>query len=521
MSRTRTETASPNLAAWLTGGDVLSRRVLVAFSLLLLILLVRGTTFATSVVDSDENIFALAAREVVRGHLPYTTFFDVKPVGSTLLIAAAFRIFGQSILILRLIGATCVWASAMLIGRLCRQCGLMPGQAVCASVLYVAFASTMHGLATMTEIMFAPFTIASTVILWQVPEASGFGRRIKLTLCAGLACGAAVLIKIVPLIPGTAVLGLVLLRALWRRDCSFIAAVFLAIVFFLSSAAPMILAGLVYWRSGELAEFMYSNFGFAHSYVAVGGSAKEVARNLVTVIYAVWPLLGLAAISVYGILISWQHARSDVHLLGMTWLGGELVAASLSLHFYPHYFLSALPPLILLAVLGTESLAAWFGPAANPVRVAAVLTALVGLFPLQRTIVDDLPPALSHNDVARKVAALIMQANHGKKPSLFVTTEKFVVLYSLTGSDLPTRYAIPAHLFSEENALIKRDPANVLARVLSHRPDFIVNRTGPDLPSWAVSEMEPVLACCYLKVASLKGLMIYQSRPSASRGHPP
>lgn len=517
MTIARAKAAIPfsTVKARLTGA--LGYDILSGFSLLLLVLLARGSAFTTSIIDPDESIFALAAREVLHGHLPYTTFFDVKPIGSTLLIAAAFKLFGESILVLRLTGATCVWISSMLIGRLCRQCGLPQWQAFCASVLYIVFASSMHGLATMTEIMDSPFTILSVMLLWRLPEARLFTRMLMLTFYAGLACGTAILIKTVPLVPCAMVLGLVLQRALWNRDISFIRASLLAIVFFLASATPTLLAGLVYWRSGELAEYIYSNFGFARSYVAIGGSVREVARHLVTVVYALWPLLGLAAISAYGMLRKYPRGHSDIQVLGITWLLGELIAASLSMHFYPHYFLSALPPATLLAVLGIETLAAWFGPGVNPIRVASVLTVLVGLFPLQRTIVDNIPSAFAHNDIARKAATVIRQADDRRNPRLFVTTQKFVVLYSLTGSNLPTRYAIPAFLFSGQHVLIKQDPAVVVARILSHRPDFIVSDSVSGLPSWAVAAMNPVLSCCYQKLARVNDLVIYHSRHRISK----
>ena len=51
------------------------------------VILARAMSWPISLIDPDEYAFILSGREVMHGHLPYTTFFDIKPVGSSLLLA--------------------------------------------------------------------------------------------------------------------------------------------------------------------------------------------------------------------------------------------------------------------------------------------------------------------------------------------------------------------------------------------------------------------------------------------------
>jgi hypothetical protein len=43
-------------------------------------LLVRGISWKISLINPDEYAFILAGREILNGHLPYTAFFNFKPV---------------------------------------------------------------------------------------------------------------------------------------------------------------------------------------------------------------------------------------------------------------------------------------------------------------------------------------------------------------------------------------------------------------------------------------------------------
>ena len=74
------------------------------YSLLFIaVILARAMSWPISLIDPDEYAFILSGREVMHGHLPYTTFFDIKPVGSRLLLALAMSIGGLHLITVRIL----------------------------------------------------------------------------------------------------------------------------------------------------------------------------------------------------------------------------------------------------------------------------------------------------------------------------------------------------------------------------------------------------------------------------------
>ena len=52
-------------------------------------LLMRTPTFLVSAVDWDESLYVLIASQWLSGHPPYTTVFEIKPIGIFAIFAAA------------------------------------------------------------------------------------------------------------------------------------------------------------------------------------------------------------------------------------------------------------------------------------------------------------------------------------------------------------------------------------------------------------------------------------------------
>ena len=468
--------------------------------LLLFTLVVRAIGWGPSVINPDESIFSLAAREVVGGHLPYLTLFDNKPVGSTLILASAFALFGQTVLVARLVGAAFAFASGMLVAALLRAGGFRRGEALIAGIVQIAYASALGlgGQATLTELMLAPFTVLAVLLLRRLAADARPGRRtaLALALAAGLACGIAVLIKIVPILPGLAVAGTTLLLLLARRRVAPGSAALLLATFVGGAVAPMLAAAGVYAAAGMLDAFLWSNFGFAGAYADIHPRPALMAQRLGTAVDAIWPLLALSAIALLGAIGAWRRERriDDLLLVALAWVVAEAIAASASLQFFPHYFLTAVPPLAVLSAYGIRTVARWIG-AAQPGRVALVLGGLAALVAVERTQVDMARERLATPDVPAEVAAAIRRASPGTPPTLFVTNYKLSGVYFLTGSPLPpTRFAIPAHLFSRQSRMTRADPQAETARVLASRPEFIVFDDAEPLPPWARAQFDAAAA---------------------------
>ena len=99
-------------------------RFAVAAALLTAALVLRGPSFVPAVIDIDEGLYMLQAREWLRGGLPYVAAWDMHPVGAPTLFALAMGLFGDGIWVLRGLGAACVGATALALVTIARGCGV-------------------------------------------------------------------------------------------------------------------------------------------------------------------------------------------------------------------------------------------------------------------------------------------------------------------------------------------------------------------------------------------------------------
>src|SRR5512147_1175122 len=68
----------------------------------------RSTSFVPAVVDTDEGLYMVQAREWLNGGWPLVAAWDMHPVGAPAMFALAFLAFGVSVESARLLGMICV-----------------------------------------------------------------------------------------------------------------------------------------------------------------------------------------------------------------------------------------------------------------------------------------------------------------------------------------------------------------------------------------------------------------------------
>ena len=129
---------------------------LVPLFFLALALLLRSFSFVAAVIDTDEGLYMLQAREWLDGNWPIVAVWDMHPVGAPAIFAVFMAIFGDDIWVLRALGAACVAAAASALFSAVRYAGGPPALGLAAGVLYIAHSGLLGGLATNTEILFAP-----------------------------------------------------------------------------------------------------------------------------------------------------------------------------------------------------------------------------------------------------------------------------------------------------------------------------------------------------------------------------
>ena len=154
------------------GADV---RVLLAFGVFSL--LARATALPHSVAGPDESLYFVQAQRWLHGAWPYSTgVWDIHPAGAPALLAIAFGLLGEAIWVARLLASLSVAVTAYLLHRLLVLSGAGRDAGVAAGLLYIAFTLKLGGLATNTEVLFAPFATAAALVIYAAHPAGEAGR---------------------------------------------------------------------------------------------------------------------------------------------------------------------------------------------------------------------------------------------------------------------------------------------------------------------------------------------------------
>ncbi len=450
---------SADPAAWLNR----HRWSLALAALPALVLAIRWASFLPSVIDWDESLYLLQAREWLRGNWPFSGVWDMHPPGAPAAIALAFLIFGESLGTVRLLGAFCVIATGYALIALVRVMGGPRSLGYAAALLYAAHSLQLGGLASNTEILFAPLVVSSLALalargpLW--PRLIGMGVLI----------GCALLIKQVVTPEGClayAIFAWPLLRARRWGMLFATAAAYAALCL-----APTALVAGIYALRGEFGIWVESTILAPLQYAAGRIPLEGMFWRIALAALALRWLLALA-------LAAMLFARQDPVLrrlarFGLLWLATGALAVAGPGFFFPHYFLILVPPLALLGGIGAYAFVRFIGVA----RLRLAMAAIIGFAAVDMMAVD-LTPRLQRGfsmgtpDTPRRMAALM---NDELQPgdTIFVPNYQPVV-YFLTQARLPTRFPFPVHLTGSFANLAGVDTDAEVARILASKPRFIV-----------------------------------------------
>jgi 4-amino-4-deoxy-L-arabinose transferase-like glycosyltransferase len=142
-----------------------------------------------SIIDPDEGIVLRGAERILQGQVPYRDFFMFYTPGSVYVVAALFKIFGNSLAVARasiaVVGAGCSVIAYLLARRICSRAMALLGAGL------TAFASVSYRpivLHNWYSTFFAFLAIYATIRLWE-SETKGWA------LVAGLLIAVTTLIE--------------------------------------------------------------------------------------------------------------------------------------------------------------------------------------------------------------------------------------------------------------------------------------------------------------------------------------
>ena len=461
----------------------LSRDAMAICVILLATVVFRITSFVPAVVDTDEGLFMVQAREFLNGGWPLVAAWDMHPIGAPVLFAIAFLLFGVSVEAARLLGMICVGATGMALFAAVRAVGAPRAIGLGAGVLYAAQSVLLSGLTTSTELLIAPFVTGAMAIGFRAtmramgpdPAPPGFGA----VVAAGLLIGCTLLIKQVSAPEGCLVFTLLVLPALVRRVLTIRQALVMALLYTLLCATPFLVAGFAYWTQGWLDQYLDGSIlaPFRYSLERIAG---QVALRLTL---AAMTSLGFGFLSAAIAIAAWRPAEAarPVALLAaftVLWFIVAWAAIAGPGFYFAHYFLLWLPPLSILAAIGAWRVALVF---ARPGTTRIAYAGLVGMIALNAWLTEletrfERGPGWMIRDPVREVGAAVARAA-GPDGDAFVANYHPTV-YILSGARLSTRFPFPAHLtgnfedLSDTNTLVELD------RVLASRPRVIVVDRG-------------------------------------------
>ncbi len=461
----------------------------------------RAFAFLPAVIDTDEGLYLLQARAWREGGWPFLTVWDMHPPGAPALFALAFAIFGERLIAVRILGVVAAAATASLLVALARGLGAGRGAAFAAGLIYAAQSSLLSGLATNTEILFAPFVTAALLIAVRAGRKAG-ERPIGFTALAvlGLLIGFALLIKQVVVFEGCFAFAVAVLPALLARTLSITALVWRALVYAIVCALPtaalfalygMFGAADVLWDALVLAPLRYQGDAIP---------ADERFWAITTPVVTLLPVLGLAGMAT----IPPRRADRTVLLFGWTWLAVASVAIAAPGMYFLHYFLIALPPLSLLGGLGIVRLVLALRTPA-PVIAIGLFVAIVTGYALRDEALYRLRSGagLWRPDPPREVAR-VLAAELPPRAPVFLANYHVAVIF-LAGMEPASRFVFPAQLTGHYAEVLPVNPDEEIARILASRPAAIVIDRGWThvIRAEALAAIEIALAEAYERAAAV------------------
>jgi hypothetical protein len=451
------------------------RALLIPPLMLAAALLLRALAFFPYVIDTDEGLYILQAHAWLNGRgWPLVAVWDMHPVGAPFLIAGAMALFGETIAAVRFLGMLAVAATGTGLWVITRALRLPGFVGVAAGLLYIGMTNRFSGLATNTEILFAPFAVAALAIALRAACAAlndGTPPRWRALVAMGLLVGVALTIKPVAMPEGCLAFTVLVLPAWRARVLPVARAAAMAPAYALLCLAPTALLAAIYAAIGALDLFVDAVFVAPFRY-AGGGLYWQDATWLTAAaaLFLVWPVL-------FALVAIGAAPNRRAATFGAAWFATATAAIILPGHFYNHYFLIWLAPLSLLASLGAWHLATRLFPARAALALAALAAVLVADSWADRTALRmNEGISIRFPDPVGQVGRALRNAIEPRATALVVNYHPLV--YVLANATPPSRIAFPAQLTGPFDEVAGIDMDAEVARILDARPAAIVVDRG-------------------------------------------
>jgi 4-amino-4-deoxy-L-arabinose transferase-like glycosyltransferase len=478
----------------------------------LLVTALRFSAFFAAQIGWDESLYLLVADQWVQGHPPYTTVWDNKPPGIYTLFAIALKIFGHSVVGIRILACVFVTATCFIlyrIGDLFEREGWLIG--ILAGTLFALLSVIDDSLGANTEVFFTTFTTLAFAIVLSRDDLAGRpgSRNWRTWGLAGLVLGCGFELKYNVLFD-VAALGAISGLRYWKQPASGRKSSTLIrdlVSLGTGFSLPFLGVTLLFVLTHRFEDYCYANFTanrirtVDHAYsplVLLRGIAGLNPRILLFWVSLPCSLLYLLFVKEKGSRERWIMTAMLVWSTTVV-LG---VAFTFRVVIYQHYFLQVLPAISLLSA---ALLARLFFR--NVVRSETAMPRKRWISLVALMLAAAYPQALGQLLLGAKhvyfgcvkgqkhwadwdaQAADYIGARIRPEDYIYVVDNQ-PVLYFLTRARIPTRYAFPPFLVTRKDLpnITGIDPLQELDRIMKTHPVYVVKNIVEADPNYTLED---------------------------------
>jgi 4-amino-4-deoxy-L-arabinose transferase-like glycosyltransferase len=424
-------------------------------------LLLRVFSLFNSVFDHDESTYIVIADNLLKGHTYLRESIDVKPVGIFLIYATWMKLFGGSILGLRILATCFIATTATCLYWAKKAEGHSTSVGIAAGLSYVIMCSMFlfYGLSPNTELFYVALTSVALVLTLQ------FRRSYLAYGIAGLFLGMGFVVKYTVAFDALA-LGLFIGYWHWRNQQNYLHLLGRWILLFFGFMVPLLLVYFWYEQRGMGPQVLEHTFGLSKAYAAYSNNSLS-GRLIFSLDY----FLRFFPLNAAFILIALRGPKPHSRVLGVIWALGVLVAIGLQGNAFGHYMIQLMLP---VCYLGSEFFSPdfekpqWIQRIFKPkVAWSALGLLLVISLILQKRDCFDKP------DYPRQIAQYL-------GPRLQPQDRIFLgnfhhITYHLLGQTSPTPYVHRSLLWEKRHqAVLKIDLPKELQKIEALKPRFVV-----------------------------------------------
>ncbi|WP_155847608.1 ArnT family glycosyltransferase [Asticcacaulis benevestitus] len=458
------------------------------------------------VIDNDEAFYSVVASRWLKGELPYSASFDIKPPGLFAIFAVAQMLFGSSLATIKGLEILFTAWGAYSLHKLMKRHG-SPEASVLIGLLYPVFSLFFVGVSSPCQLIQAAFTIAAFV--WLLDSGVAAARRQALLSAgwAGLMIGCACLVKQTAVFEALGLLGWLVWQAWLKKD------VRPSLIFCAAAALPVMAFGLYFAVAGHLGDAIEAITMTAVqrsqlNMSADAGACPELILRFWHVMAIIKPVIVLIAGSVLALLrLRRLQLVFTGPLITLTLIWYAAVVVGLLVLRSPEiwYGYDLIPPaLILFCGILCHGMA--FSPHQRRPWIVAysVIACLQPLLMDHKILFSDGPDGRPDYIGNVRAAQSLKAAGLRHNDSLLVLSRGHYV-HVFTHAMPNARYFNAMHLW----CVFPTPDKDPLAEALSVRPRFIVFSGTDYMIGCAQLDrlkiVEPVLAADYDRVAEVSG----------------